>query len=75
MAFAGAENAASESALAPFADRSSIAPYARSSMAMMVEQRILNGVSATKLAPQGTVTKAQATVSVMRMLRALKLTD
>jgi Chitinase len=75
MAFAGAENAASESALAPFADRSSIAPYARSSMALMVEQRILNGVSATKLAPQGTVTKAQATVSVMRMLRALKLTD
>jgi len=75
MAFAGAKSEASPNALEPFADRSDIAPYARSAMALMVDQKIMNGVSPTNLAPKGTVTKAQATVTVMRMLRALKLTN
>ncbi|XID92911.1 glycosyl hydrolase family 18 protein [Paenibacillaceae bacterium WGS1546] len=75
MAYAGVRNEADSGKLAPFADRADVAPFAQASMALMVERKILNGVSPTKLAPLGTVTKAQATVSAMRMLRALKLTD
>lgn len=75
MKFAGSQTNASPEALSPFDDRSDIAPYARTALALMVKEDIMNGMSPTALAPQGTLTKAQATVSVMRMLRALKLSD
>jgi len=75
MTFAGVENRTDPAALKPFKDRADIAPFAQSAMALMTERKILTGVSATKLAPLATVTKAQATVSVMRMLRTMNLTD
>ncbi|TVX95945.1 glycosyl hydrolase family 18 protein [Cohnella terricola] len=75
MAFVGVANRTDPAALTPFKDRADIAPFAQGAMALMTERKILNGVSETKLAPLATVTKAQATVSVMRMLRTLNLTD
>lgn len=75
MKFAGSQTNASPEALSPFDDRSDVAPYARSALALLVKEDIMNGVSPTALAPKGTLTKAQATVAVMRMLRALKLSD
>jgi len=75
MKFAGSQTNATPEALSPFDDRSDVAPYARSALALLVKEDIMNGVSPTALAPKGTLTKAQATVAVMRMLRALKLSD
>lgn len=74
LAGAGSE-AATASALDKFADRATIAPYAREALALLVDRDILRGVSPSALAPKAGVTKAQAAVVVMRMLRGLGGTE
>lgn len=75
LQYAGLKNTAKLSQLAAFKDQSDISAYAKSSLAWMIEQKMIQGVSATKLDPKSNATKAQATVIVMRMLRALNLTN
>lgn len=75
MKYAGQSSTANVSVLAGFKDSQEIAAYAQSSMALMVEQNIMKGVSATSLSPGTNVTKAQMAVTVMRMLRSLGLSN
>ncbi|GGH10643.1 hypothetical protein GCM10008013_02140 [Paenibacillus segetis] len=58
-----------------FVDQAAISSYARASLALMVEQKVIQGVSLTKLDPLSNVTRAQGTVMVMRVIRALGLSD
>ncbi len=75
MAFAGFANKSDLNALTAYDDREQISAFAKASVALMVESKIMNGVTLAKLDPLSKVTKAQATVSVMRMLRALNLSN
>ena len=75
MKYAGKTSSADAMVLNAFQDQKTISSFATSSLALMVDQKIMQGVSSKLLAPQGTVTKAQATVTVMRMLRALGLSQ
>lgn len=75
MKYAGKDGKANTSVLAGFKDSQEIAAYAQNSMALMVEQNIMKGVSATSLSPSTNVTKAQMAVTVMRMLRSLGLSN
>lgn len=75
MKYAGKSSTADTSVLAGFKDSQEIAAYAQSSMALMVEQNIMKGVSASSLSPSTNVTKAQMAVTVMRMLRSLGLSN
>lgn len=73
--YAGKKNEASHGMLNRFKDHAKISPYAKSSVAFVVEQKIMQGVSASKLDPQSHVTKAQTVVTVMRLLRAVGLSN
>ncbi|QMV43275.1 glycosyl hydrolase family 18 protein [Cohnella cholangitidis] len=75
MAYAGYANKSDLSVLASYADGAQISAFAKESMAIMVSSKIMNGVSPTKLDPLSKVTKEQATVTAMRMLRALNLSN
>lgn len=75
MKFIGKDNTASLTLLDKYQDSAGIAAYAQSSLALMVEHNIMKGVSATSLSPRTNVTKAQMAVTVMRMLRALELSN
>ncbi|MGG1637948.1 glycosyl hydrolase family 18 protein [Paenibacillus sp. NRS-1760] len=59
--------------LESFRDQASISSYAKASVALLVKEQILQGVSETKFDPQAKVTKAQAVVAVMRLLDNLGL--
>lgn len=73
MKYAGNQHAANPAILDQFDDRSAISAYAKDALALMVEQRIMVGVSPTRMAPGSHATKAQAAVAVMRMQRTLNL--
>ncbi len=73
MKISGYAATADQSVLQVYKDQNKISTYAANAMAIMVEQGILVGKSATKLDPLSNVTKAQATAAAMRMLRILKL--
>lgn len=75
MKYAGKTGAADDDVLAHFNDQAAIASYARSSLAFIVQEEIMKGVSKTRLAPKSNVTKAQAAVTVMRTLRSLELSN
>ncbi|HEY4391805.1 MAG TPA: glycosyl hydrolase family 18 protein [Paenibacillus sp.] len=75
MKYVGKGHTANTTLLAGFKDHLEIADYAQSSMALMVEQNIMKGVSVTSLSPRTNVTKAQMAVTVMRMLRSLGLSN
>jgi len=75
MKYTGKGNDAKPAVLTGFEDQAAISSYARASLALMVEQQIMVGVSKTQMAPRSNVTKAQATVAVMRMLRAAGLSN
>lgn len=75
MSYAGKENAAGAGALDRFKDQQAIASYAREAMASMVEHNIIHGMSADELAPGAYVTREQNIAAVMRMLRALQLSN
>ncbi|WP_227793369.1 glycosyl hydrolase family 18 protein [Paenibacillus guangzhouensis] len=72
---AGVASSASTTALDPFKDQSSISSYAKDALAMLVEHKILLGVSDTQLAPMDEVTRAQAAVIIMRALRVSGLSN
>lgn len=73
--YAGKKNEANQGLLNKFKDHSKVSSYAKSSVAFVVEQKIMQGVSASKLDPQSHVTKAQTVVTVMRLLRAVGLSS
>ncbi|MFD0715466.1 glycosyl hydrolase family 18 protein [Paenibacillus sp. GCM10027626] len=75
LAYAGKHPTAGDQGLAVYADRNEIAAYARTAMGQMVDSRIMLGVSSTKLGPRAEVTRAEAAVTVMRMLRAAELAN
>ncbi|WP_438349281.1 glycosyl hydrolase family 18 protein [Paenibacillus sp. FA6] len=75
MKYAGKKQDADLAILNQFSDQKTISSYAKASLALMVEQKIIQGVSPTKLDPQSNVTKAQAAVTVMRTLRTLGLSN
>ncbi|SMF69629.1 chitinase [Paenibacillus uliginis N3/975] len=75
MKYAGKTGEAKAGVLGHFVDQSAISSYAKSSVAFIVQEQIMNGVSKTRLDPQSNVTKAQTAVSVMRMLRSLQLSN
>lgn len=75
LEYAGKKNEADQGLLNKFKDHSKVSSYAKSSVAFVVEQKIMQGVSATKLDPQSHVTKAQTVVTVMRLLRAAELSN
>ena len=73
--FAGKHEEADAASLAPFKDRGDISPYAQTSVALLVEKKLLNGVSSSQLAPHKKVTKEEAVVILMRTLRYLQLSN
>jgi len=75
LAYAGQSTQAQLTVLAPFADRSSIGGFAQAAVALMVQEKIMLGISATSIDPRSEVTKAQAAVAILRMLRAANLAD
>jgi len=75
MEYAGKKHKVNLGVLNPFKDQSIISSYAKDSLALMVDYKIMQGVSPTQLDPKSNVTKAQATVTVMRMLRTLGLSN
>lgn len=75
LAYAGVAAQADSNTLNRFTDRTKVSGYAASSVALLVERGIMNGVSASRLAPQAPVTKEQATVLVMKALRSAGLSN
>lgn len=73
LEYAGKKNEAGQGLLNKFKDHSKVSSYAKLSVAFVVEQKIMQGVSAAKLDPQSHVTKAQTVVTVMRLLRVAEL--
>ncbi|KKO54037.1 bifunctional 2',3'-cyclic-nucleotide 2'-phosphodiesterase/3'-nucleotidase [Paenibacillus sp. DMB20] len=55
--------------LQKFADKSQIAPYAKTSVAQLIQQGIISGVQADRFAPKGIANRAQAAVIIYRMLQ------
>jgi chitinase len=74
LQYAGKSKEADVTVLERFKDQAAISSYAKASVALILEQQIMLGVSMDKFAPLSKVTKAQAAVTVMRTLDALKLT-
>lgn len=72
LALSGLANDADIATLDRFGDRASIGAYARASAAWLAELGILKGVSESSFSPTSNVTKAQATVAVIRMLDSLQ---
>jgi len=72
---AGVASSTNTAALDYFKDQSNISPYAKDALAMLVEHKILLGVSDTKLDPKSEVTRAQAAVIIMRALRVSGLSN
>lgn len=72
-AFAGGAKPASPSVLDRYADKGAVSAYAQPSVALLVERGIMSGVSADKLAPKANVTKTQATVLAVKLLRSIGL--
>ncbi|MNG17097.1 Endo-1,4-beta-xylanase A precursor [compost metagenome] len=75
LAYAGKTEKASSAVLERFADKTAVSGYAREALALLVEKGMMNGVSGDKLAPQSNVTKAQAVVLVMKLLRYAGLSN
>lgn len=75
MKIAGGDSGADIRLLEKYKDHTQVAAYAKPSLAQMIDKRIMNGVSASRLDPLSDATKAQAVVTVMRMLRGMELSD
>jgi 2',3'-cyclic-nucleotide 2'-phosphodiesterase/3'-nucleotidase/5'-nucleotidase len=54
--------------LGEFADKASIAPYAKEAVAQLTQLGIVNGVAGGKFAPKAIANRAQAAVIIYRML-------
>ncbi|RAV23076.1 S-layer homology domain-containing protein [Paenibacillus contaminans] len=70
LTFAGkAASAPGKLTLYAFEDHADIRLWAEAAMAHMIQSGIFTGVTDTRLAPQDTVTRAQAAVSIKRLLQ------
>ncbi|MBP1903739.1 hypothetical protein J2Z32_000351 [Paenibacillus turicensis] len=65
----------SQAVLSAFTDSSSISKYAEASIAACLETGLAQGRSATKLAPDSNITRAEATALVQRLLEKSSLID
>ncbi|MHA6480821.1 glycosyl hydrolase family 18 protein [Paenibacillus sp. strain BS8-2] len=72
LALVGRTNETDVTILDHFNDYIAVGSYARESVAWLVELGILKGVSASVLSPLTNVTKAQATVAVIRLMDSLQ---
>ena len=57
-----------DGALAKFTDRGTIASYAREAIALLTEEGVIQGMTATTYGPKGIANRAQAAVIISRML-------
>ncbi len=55
-------------ALAKFKDQDSMASYAKDAIALLTENNVINGMTATTFQPKGIANRAQAAVIINRML-------
>nr|WP_269846494.1 S-layer homology domain-containing protein [Paenibacillus roseus] len=55
-------------ALAKFKDQDSMAAYAKDAIALLTENKVINGMTATTFQPKGIANRAQAAVMINRML-------
>ncbi|BBI34996.1 hypothetical protein KCTCHS21_43950 [Cohnella abietis] len=75
MKYNGVTSQADPAILKTYKDQAKVSSFAKAALALMVDQQIIVGVTPTKLDPLSNVTKAQAIVTVMRMLRILNLSN
>lgn len=75
MEYTGMKHDTDSALLAKFKDHAEISSYAKIPLAMLVEHKIIQGVTTSKVAPKMNVTKDQTVVIVMRMLRSLGLAN
>lgn len=75
LAYSGDEKPADLAALNRYADKATVSAYAKAPLALLVEREIMLGVSADRLAPKSNVTKSQAVVLVVKLLRSAGLSD
>lgn len=75
LTYAAKTSATDAAALNSFNDQSRISAYAREAMALLVQHKIMLGVSHNQLDPRGTVTKEQAVVALLRTLRFAGLSN
>lgn len=61
--------------LAPYADGAAIAPFAREGAAACLQAGVAEGRTATLLAPEGTLTRAEAAILAYRVLKQSNLAD
>jgi hypothetical protein len=54
--------------LAPYTDANQVASWAKTAMAVAIEQHIIDGMTSSTLVPDGTATRAQAAVVIKRLL-------
>ncbi|MFF2886244.1 glycosyl hydrolase family 18 protein [Paenibacillus sp. NPDC057967] len=73
LSYLGVKTDADASKLNAFADAKDIAAYAKSAVALAVQEGIMIGKSSTTFDPKADLTKAQAAVIVIRILEAHKL--
>lgn len=73
--FVGEYPASDTTMLAGFKDQAEVSGFARQSVARLLKLQIMNGISASSLAPKSHATKAEAAALVMRMLRVLELSN
>ena len=66
MLYRAAGSPAVSGNLSGWADAENVSPWAQDAIAWAVETGIINGTSGTTLSPQGTATRAQAAVMLMR---------
>ena len=61
------EDGGGRSDLSAFTDAASVSPYAREAMAWAIDAGVIQGRTATTLAPYGTATRAQTAVMLVRL--------
>lgn len=61
-----------QNALSPYQDKDSISKYALEPMKWAISQKLISGVSKTKIAPQNPATRAQLAAILMRYLENFK---
>ena len=66
MQYTGADTSAKAS-LSGFADAGKVSPYAADALAWAVAEGVLNGRSATEIAPQGNCTRAEVAAMITRV--------
>ncbi|WP_238186865.1 glycosyl hydrolase family 18 protein [Paenibacillus sp. L3-i20] len=66
---------ANDNILNTFRDKDSIALYAKPAVALLVHEKIMQGVSATKFDPKSNISRAQAVVAIVRFLDNLEKTS